>query len=86
MIALLPKRLQNYSDYFYCARTEEIFLKIIFKAIPSSQPRSFAGRKGTNFIFTPASFLKRFFQKDSISKKRFVEAENGAIRWAFPKD
>jgi hypothetical protein len=30
--------------------------------------------------------LKRFFQKDSVKKKCFGEAESVAVRWAFPKD
>ena len=86
MIALLSKRLQKYSGYFYCARLEAKFLKNIFQASRSLLLRSFAGRKGINFIFTPASFLKRFFKKDLAAEKRFNEAEKSADLWAFPKD
>ncbi|MEL6844515.1 MAG: hypothetical protein AAFP02_14990 [Bacteroidota bacterium] len=86
MIALLSKRLQKYSHYFYCARLKAKFLKIIFIHPAPINPTHLRGRKGINFIFTPTSFLKRFLQKDLAEEKRFREAENVAVLWAFPKD
>ncbi|MTB53984.1 hypothetical protein [Lewinella sp. W8] len=74
MIALLSKRLQNYSDYFYCARPEEIFLKIIFKVIPSTQPRSFCGPQRYQLHFHSRKLFEKIFPKRFLPEERLPKS------------
>jgi hypothetical protein len=86
LIALLPKRLQKYSSYFYRARLRAKFLKFIFKPSRSKYTPLISGAQRYQLHFHSGKLFKRFFQKDLSNEKRFREAEKSAIPWAFPKD
>jgi hypothetical protein len=63
LIALLPKRLQKYSSYFYRARLRAKFLKFIFKPSRSKYTPLISGAQRYQLHFHSGKLFKKIFLK-----------------------